>query len=425
VNVFAPFLTTLFNWSLSLGVVPPVFKAAYITPRLKKPDLDPADVKSFRPISNLTVLSKVLESLVARQLLDHVRVHRLLPNLQSAYRAQHSTETAVLKVLSDILTAADRGELSMLTLLDLSAAFDTVDHPILLRRLMTSHGVNGVVHTWISSYFANRSQCVRRLRSRLTPLPVLCGVSQGSVLGPILFLLYTADLVQLVKSFELYLHLYADDAQIYGFCQTGDTDSLRKRVADCVAAVADWMHSNRLQLNASKTEVLWCASARRQSQLPSNPLAVGSDLVSPVRCVRDLGIFIDADLTMRTQVTQICSKCFAALRQLRSIRRSVSNDVMQSLIVALVFSGAGATLAGLLKQLMDRLPSVQNAAAWLIFKACRQDHIQPLLCRLHWLRMPERVSFQLAVLVYRCLHGSAPGYLASDLQRVSHLNARR
>ena len=98
---------------------------------------------------------------------------------------------------------------------------------------------------------------------------------------------------------------------------------------------------------------------------------------------------------------------------------------MQSLIVALVFSGAGATLAGLLKQLMDRLPSVQNAAAWLIFKACRQDHIQPLLCRLHWLRMPERVSFQLAVLVYRCLHGSAPGYLASDLQRVSHLNARR
>ena len=137
----------------------------------------------------------------------------------------------------------------------------------------------------------------------------------------------TADLVQLVKSFELYPHLYANDTQIYGFCRPGDTDSLRKRVADCVAAVADWMRSNRLQLNASKTEVLWCASARRQSQLPSDQLAVGSDLVSPVRCVRDLGIFIDADLTMRTQVSQTCSKCFAALRQLRSIRRSVS-DVM-------------------------------------------------------------------------------------------------
>jgi len=140
-------------------------------------------------------------------LLDHVRVHKLLPSLQSAYRAQHSTETAVLKVLSDILTAADRGDLSMLTLLDLSAAFDTVDHPILLRRLMTSHGVNGVVHSWISSYLANRTQYVRCPGSRSTPLPVLCGVPQGSVLGPILFLLYTADLVQLVESLEL-LHTY-------------------------------------------------------------------------------------------------------------------------------------------------------------------------------------------------------------------------
>jgi len=164
------------------------------------------------------------------------------------------------------------------------------------------------------------------------------------------------------------------------------------------------------------------------SQLPSDPLAVGSDIVSPVRCVRDLGIFIDADQTMRTQVSQTCSKCFAAHQQLRSIRRSVSNDVMQSLIVALVFSRldcGSATLAGLPKQLMDRLQSVQNAAARLIFNACRQDHIQPLLRRLHWLRIPERVLFRLALLVYRCLHGSAPGYLASDLQRVSHLNACR
>jgi len=137
------------------------------------------------------------------------------------------------------------------------------------------------------------------------------------------------------------------------------------RQTDCVAAVADWMRSNRLQLNASKTEVLWCASARRQSQLPSDPLAVGSDLVSPVRCVRDLGIFIDADLTMRTQVTQTCAKCFAALRQLRSKHRSVSDDVLQSLVVALVFSRldyGSATLVGLPKQFIDRLQSVQNAA---------------------------------------------------------------
>ena len=107
IDVLVPFLVGLFNRSLALGVVPSLFKDAYITPMLKKNNLDPADVKSYRPISNLSVLSKLLERLVARQLLDYLTVSKLLPNLQSAYRAYHSTETAVLKVLSDILLAVD------------------------------------------------------------------------------------------------------------------------------------------------------------------------------------------------------------------------------------------------------------------------------------------------------------------------------
>jgi len=131
---------------------------------------------------------------------------------------------------------------------------------------------------WISSYLANRTQYVLCPGSRSTLLLVLCGVPQGSVLGPLLFLLYTADLVQLVESFELYPHLYADDTQIYGSCRPGATDSLRDRVADCVAAVAKWMRSNQLQLG-KRIQDGSTASARQQSQLPSNPLAVGSDLV--------------------------------------------------------------------------------------------------------------------------------------------------
>jgi hypothetical protein len=125
--------------------VPPSFKEAYITPLLKKPDLDPTDVKSYRPISNLSVLSKLLERLVARQLLDYLNTEGLMPRLQSAYRAHHSTETAIVKVMSDILLALDSSDLAMLTLLDLSAAFDTVDHTTLLRRLAVSYGLGGSV----------------------------------------------------------------------------------------------------------------------------------------------------------------------------------------------------------------------------------------------------------------------------------------
>jgi len=145
VDVIAPFLTHLFNRSLATGCVPDVFKQAFITPLLKKSDLDPADVRSYRPISNLSVLSKLLERLVSRQLLAHLERFRLLPRMQSAYRINHSTETAVLKVLSDILLAIDAGDLSALVILDLSAAFDTVDRSILLQRPEISYRLGGQV----------------------------------------------------------------------------------------------------------------------------------------------------------------------------------------------------------------------------------------------------------------------------------------
>ena len=154
--------------------------------------MDPEDVRSFRPISNLSVVSKLLERLVARQLLEYLDRSGLLPRLQSVYRACHSTENAVLKVLSDIPLDIDAGDRSALVLLDLSAAFDTVDHDILVRRLETSYGLSGSVLQWFQTYLVGRRQYVRNGSS---PTLIVCGVPQGSVLGPILFLLYTATLL--------------------------------------------------------------------------------------------------------------------------------------------------------------------------------------------------------------------------------------
>jgi hypothetical protein len=428
VDTLAPFLVELFNRSLALGVFPEAFKAAYITPLLKKPDADPSDVKFYRPISNLSVLSKLLERLVARQLLDYLNTSRLLPDQQSAYRAYHSTETAVLKVLSDILLAVDEGDLAVLALLDLSAAFDTVDHAILLRRLQVTYGIRDSVHCWFTSYLKDRTQYVRCGSSASTPRVVAYGVPEGSVLGPILFVLYTADLIRLIESHGLSPHLYADDTQVYGFCRPGATAELQDRVSICLADVAAWMRSNRLQLNTAKTEVIWFASARRQQQLPDDPLTVVADTVTPVHSVRDLGIFLDSALTMQTHISRTVSGCFAVLRQIRSIRRSINRPTLQALVVALVLTKldyGSATLAGLPATQVDRLQSVLHAAARLIYGRRKFDHVTPLLRDLHWLRVPERITFRLATLAYRCQHDRAPRYLATQLHRVADMEARR
>ena len=151
------------------------------------------------------------------------------------------------------------------------------------------------------------------------------------------------------------------------------------------------------------------------NRLPQVALRVGNDSVMPTSSVRDLGIYIDSDASMKTHISRTVSSCFAVLCQIRSIRRSVSQQTLQSLVVSLVLTRldyGNATLAGVASNQLDRLQSVMNAAARLVCSERKCDHITPLLQDLHWLRVPQRIEFKLAVLAFRCLHDMAPPYLA-------------
>ena len=172
-------------------------------PVLKKPGLDETSPSSYRPISNLSIISKLLERLVARQFVAYLNASRLLPATQSGFQRGHSTATAIIRVLSDLLDAVDRDDTAILILLDLSAAFDTMGHRILLERLRVTFGVDNSALAWFHSYLSGRRQHVRCGSKCSALIDVICGVPQGSVLGPILFIIYTAVMESIVTEHAL------------------------------------------------------------------------------------------------------------------------------------------------------------------------------------------------------------------------------
>ena len=215
VDELAPFITTLFNSSIQNGVFPSSQKCACVTPILKKTSLDIDDLGNYRPISNLTFLSKVLERCIYEQTTVYLQENKLLPDKQSAHRKFLSTETAVLEVLSNAYAAADNGKVTLLGLLDQSSAFDCVDHEILCERLGHNFGFTGKALKWFKSYLTGRSQFVSFNGEQSKTTSVYYGVPQGSVLGSLFFLLYTADVFAIVEKHGLMSHGYADDLQIH------------------------------------------------------------------------------------------------------------------------------------------------------------------------------------------------------------------
>ena len=186
--------------SLSKGIIPDCLKNAIVRPRLKKINLDPEDMNSYRPISNLTFLSKTVERAVAIRFVEHSELDKLMPCHQSANRSFHSKERAVLAVHNDIVQTIDSGKISALVLLDLNAAFDTVDHPVLLQFLQYRFCVRDGALGWIGSYLSNRTQTYQVKDQQSSPRLVDCRVPQGSVLGPQGFIAYTEDLAELIES---------------------------------------------------------------------------------------------------------------------------------------------------------------------------------------------------------------------------------
>ena len=238
------------------------------------------------------------------------------------------------------------------------------------------------------------------------------------MLGPILFIAYSAEVIGIVEQHGFNVHAFADDLQVYGHAAQNEAAHLATRMSTCIESVKAWMSSNRLRLNPSKTELIWLGSSRRLHHCSSTGMRVSDVDLRPVDCVRDLGVLIDSGTTLARYVNHISSVCLFQLRQLRIIRRSLTTDVAHALVRALIHTRidyCNGLLASCPRYLTDKLRVVLRAAARMVLQLPYRSSVSEVMHRqLHWLDVVDRVNYKIGLLNYKCLHGLAPGYLSNQ-----------
>ena len=415
IDLFIDCITSIVNDSLANGLMPLCYRKAVISPLLKKPNLDVNILKNYRPVSNLPFLSKVIEKAVALQLNEHLNKNDLFEQHQSAYRKCHNTETALVKITNDLLLSADNKDVSILVLLDLSAAFDTIDHCILIDRLRDCFGLDGTVLNWLKSYLTERKQCVKIDQNFSSELPLLFGVPQGSVLGPLLYTLYTVPLGCIIKSHSLNYHFYADDSQLYLSIKPSNINDLVYSLEKCLLEVRNWMSINKLKLNDEKTETILINPKKYDVNVSS--LKIGDEDIVFNDKAKNLGVFLDNELSMKYQISNLSKAVYLEIRRLKHISKFVSESCLKTLAASFILSRldyCNALYKNLNKYQIEQIQKLQNFAAKVVLSKSIYEHVTPCLIELHWLPVSYRIDYKIAVLTFKCFYGLAPEYL-SDL----------
>ncbi len=411
IDSVGPYIVSIINKSLLLGIVPEYCKHAVVQPLLKKENLDKSVLCNYRPISKLPFLAKILEKSVLIQLESFLDDNDICEVFQSGFKKHHSTETVLLKVFNDICLATDQGNMTALLLLDLTAAFDTIDHHILISRLETWAGISGNALNWFKSYLLNItfSVCLGECTSISSPLS--CGIPQGSVLAPLLFSLYMLPLGSILRKYSVSFHCYADDTQLYVPFKSSDYTAMERLLA-CLNDVKAWMSMNFLSLNESKTDLILFGPSELDNafQTKLGPL-------SQVRKyhVNNLGMIFDSALKFDKQINEIVRKSFFKLRMISKIKPFLSQKDLEKVIHAFIVSRldyCNSLYYGTQNKVLDKLQMVQNASARLLTGTRKLDHITPVLKALHWLPISFRINYKIVLFVFKSLHGLAPSYIA-------------
>ena len=396
-------LEKLFNCSFSTGIVPDKFKLACVVPVFKKGAQ--TDFCNYRPISLLSIFNRLLEKLMYKRLINFIDREKILFKNQFGFREKHSTTLTTSLIIDKIQKAIEEGKFSCGIFLDLSKAFDCVNHQILLSKL-EFYGLRGITHSWLKSYLSNRKQYVSIGNTTSDELTVSCGVPQGSVLGPLLFLLYINDFKNSSNLFEF--HLFADDCNL--FYAHKNVSVLENQINAHLLHIHHWLSCNRLSLNIDKSNFVVFHPPQKKISYHLH-LSINQIPLKPEHSIKYLGLYLDSHLSFKAHIQYLCKKVKRSIGILSKLRHYVTSNVLIQLYYSFIYPYLiygipvwGNTYASTLKPLFI----LQKRTIRLITFSKFDEHTSPLFKQLGILKLPDIVYLHNALFMYNFHCNSLP-----------------
>ena len=399
-------ISLLVNKSIENGIVPDMMKLAKVIPIYKAKSKE--SFNNYRPISLLSNISKILEKVIHRRLYSFLSKYNILYDKQYGFRPKRSTIDAITEYATDVLNCLENKEHCLSVFLDLSKAFDTINHGLLLRKL-NHYGIRGNALDWFRSYLTNRRQyvCYKGVSSEICDIQY--GVPQGSVLGPLLFILYSNDIPNSIKHSKTIL--FADDTTIYHVGH--NIPDIYENINSDLGQLTDWFRANQLSVNAMKTKYM-LISKHTNNEFHTQTVKIGNEILEQVHCTKFLGIIIDDKMEWKYHIDQCRKKLASGIYAINAAKNSLATSHLKILYYSLIhpYLSYGNILWGnTYPTHVKKLAISQKKAIRAMTKSKYNEHTAPLFQDMNILKLQDLHDLQLCVFMYDFVNGNVPGPL--------------